>query len=112
MTPAEVCSIATSYGEREKRREREAWERVRWQTMCLMNVTGNLKHQIHDPKQLIRFPDEVSPPVDPEEQARLAEEHRQFHKQKFWMKLKTDEKGDIKIFNEGDYERLMKKSNN
>ena len=81
--------------------------------MCLMNIEGKyLKHEITDPKRLIRFADEVSPPVDPEEQERLKDEHLRFHKEKFWWKLKLDEDGNVKVFDQEDFDRLMKRNNN
>lgn len=80
--------------------------------MHLMNASGNMKIQMRDPKELFKFKDELPPPLDPEEQEQLKGEHLQFHKSKFWMKLKTDSEGNIKTLDQEDFDRLMKRNNN
>ena len=94
--------------QKEKRREREAWRQVRWQTTHLINIAGqSVKHEIRA-EQLLRLDDEIEPPLPPEERDRLTKDNLRFHKRKAWMKLKHDRDGNVKIFSEEDYQRVKK----
>ena len=62
-------------------------------------------------KNLIQFPDEIKI-IPPEERKQQAEETFKLHKEKFWMLLKLTEKGEIKKFDQGDWDRIMDKLEN
>ena len=47
--------------------------------------------------------------IDPSKRMELAMENLKFLKSKAWGKIRGDSLDDIKVFDEDDYERLMKK---
>jgi hypothetical protein len=61
------------------------------------------------PEEILRFSEEIPPPVPPEERGKMAKENLRFHKSKFWSLLDADKDGNVRIFGEEDYERLMAK---
>jgi len=71
--------------------------------MHIINISQKyVKHPIRE-KQLIMFPEEMETRED------VDHEERKFHKRKFWTKVSGSGLDGVKIFNEEDYERLMKK---
>ena len=84
---------------------------ARWMTMHIINISQKyVKHPIKE-RQLMIFPEEMETreDVDHEERMRMAIENIKFHKRKFWTKVSGSGLDGVKIFNEEDYERLMKK---
>lgn len=62
-------------------------------------------------EMLVRFPDEIEI-ISEEERKRQAEETFRIHKEKFWMLLKHNEKGEVKKFDQEDYDRIMRELEN
>lgn len=71
-----------------------------------MNISGKITKRDVSPEMLVRFKDEIVE-ILPEVREQQAEEAFRFHKEKFWMLLKLNEKGEIKKFDQGDWDRIM-----
>jgi len=94
---------------KERESEKEEWRRFRWLATHIINISMKaVKYDIR-PEQLLRFNDEIPPPVPPEEREKMTKEHLKFMKSKFWTLFETDKDGNVRIFDEEDYERIMKK---
>ena len=79
-------------------------------TAAIVNLTGKKMRRDLKETDLVYFPDEIeAEEIDHEERMRMAIENIKFHKRKFWTKVSGSGLDGVKIFNEEDYERLMKK---
>ena len=76
-----------------------------------MNISGKITKRNVTSEMLVRFSDEIDI-ISEEERKQQAEETFKFHKEKFWMLLKLTEKGEIKKFDQGDWDRIMDKLEN
>ena len=76
-----------------------------------MNISQKVTKRNVTPEMLVRFSDEIDI-ISEEERKRQTEETFKLHKEKFWMLLKLNEKGEIKKFDQGDWDRIMDKLEN
>lgn len=106
--PVELSDMVRAYSDRENRKEKENWRRIRWLGTQIINISGKeVKHPIR-PEQLIQFKDEIII-LSPEERERRSIEILKHFKSKFWTLLKLDENGNVKIFGEEEYQILKEK---
>jgi len=109
MTPCETMEVISAYREREK----EAWKRTRQLGAWIMNVAGKVVQRPVKPENLIWFEEDIErfrQEHDPEKRKREAMETFLFHKEKCWTKIGLNPDGEIHIFNQDDYDRLVRKN--
>jgi len=79
-------------------------------TAAIVNLTGRQLRRALKETDLVYFPEEMeTEEIDHEERMRMAMENIKFHKRKFWTRLGGSGLDGVKVFDEDDYDRLMKK---
>lgn len=78
--------------------------------MHIINISQKYVESPIREDQLFVWTDELKiEEIDPSKRMQLAMENLKFLKSKAWTKIRGDSLDDIKVFDEDDYERLMKK---
>jgi len=79
-------------------------------TAHIINISQKYVESPIREDQLFVWTDELKiEEIDPSKRMQLAMENLKFLKSKAWTKIRGDSLDDIKVFDEDDYERLMKK---
>lgn len=112
QTPRETWDIIRILSKKEIEAEKEEWKRFRWLICWIINMSQKYVKRDIRPKDILTFPEEIPPPVLPEERERMTKEHLRFMKSKFWTLFEADKDGNVKIFDEEDYKRIMAKKGN
>lgn len=76
-----------------------------------INISQKSVKRNVSPEMLVRFSDETEV-ISEEERKKQTEETARLHKKKFWMLFELNEKGEIKKFDQGDWDRIMDKLEN
>lgn len=78
--------------------------------MHIINISQKYVESPIREDQLFVWTDELKiEEIDPSKRMELAMENLKFLKSKAWGKIRGDSLDEIKVFDEDDYERLMKK---
>ena len=86
--------------EEQKRRDKEAWRRIRWQTAWLVNISGKMvKRELKETELGIKFPEEIIR-IDPEERKRQALETALYHAKMAPRQIKRGKGGKPRIYGE------------